>query len=271
MEKGIFKFYNNNKENKAIYIVINNKSYFLHNNTKLNNLHKNISANFINIIMPKSMIFFFIIIEDKINNELRIYNISKFCSIHKYFYFQDINVHNYYFDFVRDIMYINKQKGLIINYNDINKNKLKLKKYINKFIYNCKYFNYRSEDKLILLKIKKVESSYIEKNSDEKKIIALIENKNEKRDDDTKDETNNDMKNSILDKKLLKRLPPKMPSLYDTKYKYENVKIPNIFYNHLLITNDAIKNKKGLAKCSLTRRIKGKSLNILYYSPVSKY
>ena len=271
MEKGIFKFYNN-KENKAIYIVINYKSDFLHNNAKLYNLPQNISANFINIIMSKSMPIFFIIIEDKINNEFRIFNLIKFCNIHIYLYFQDINVHNYNIEFVRDIMFIKQQKGMIINYNDINKNKinLKLKKYFNKFIYNCIYFNYRTEDKLFLLKIKKVESFNIEKNNDQKKIIALIENKNEKRDDNTNDETNNDTKNFILDKNLLKKLPPRMPSLYDKKYKYGNDKIPNVFYNHLLIANDAIKNKKGLVKCSLTRRVKGKSLTILYYSLISK-
>ena len=79
------------------------------------------------------------------------------------------------------------------------------------------------------------------------------------------------MKNIILDKNLLKQFPPKIPSLYDKKYNFKNDKIPNVFYNHLLFTSDAIKKKKRIFKCLLTRRIKGKSLTILFFSPLSKY
>ena len=78
MENIIIKSHNN-KENKAIYIVINYTSKFLHKNTELNNLHKNILANLnINIIMSKIMPIVFIIIGDKIINEFRIFNIKKF-------------------------------------------------------------------------------------------------------------------------------------------------------------------------------------------------
>ena len=271
MENIIIKSHNN-KENKAIYIVINYTSKFLHKNTELNNLHKNILANLnINIIMSKIMPIVFIIIGDKIINEFRIFNIKKFCYIRKCLFFQDINVDNYNFDISRDILFIKKQKEMIIINNEINKNRLKLKENINKFIYKCIYFNFRTEYKLFLRKIKKMESFNIEKNNNKKKVIALVENKNNKRGDDTKDETNSEMKNSILDKNLLKQLPPKISSLYGKKYKFKNDKIPNVFYNHLLITSDTINNKKRIVKCSLTRRIKGKSLTILFYSPLSKY
>ena len=111
----------------------------------------------------------------------------------------------------------------------------------------------------------KLENFNIQNNNDKKE---LIKSKIYKKDEETKDETNCDAKNFILDKNLLKQFPPKLPSLYDKKYKFGNDKIPNVFYNHLLITSDEIKNKKRSVKYSLTRRIKGKSLTILFYSPV---
>jgi hypothetical protein len=238
-------------------------------------LPKNILANFnINIIVSKSKPIFFIIIEDKTNiNDLRIFNIKKFFYIQKYLYFQDIIVYNYKynynFDFIRNILSIKQQKGMIINYNDIKKIKLKMERYINKVIYECLYFNYKIGDNL--LKIKKFDSFNTEKNIDENKIISLLENKNGKKDDDIKNETNNEMKNFILDKNLIKQFPPKIPSLYEKKYKFKNDKISNVFYNHLLVISDAIKKKKRLVKYLLTRRIKGKSLTILFFSPLSKY
>lgn len=270
MEKGII-ILNNNKGNKAIYIIINYTSDCLKISTDLT---KNILANFnINIIVPKSMPISFIIIEDKLKkNRLRIFNIKKFCYIQKYLYFQDINVFNFNFDIIRNVLFIKQQKGMIINYCDINKNKLKLEEYVNILIYNCIYFNYKIIDQLFLIKIKNLESFNMEKNHEQKKKIKLIEDKKDKIDDDnTKEETNSDTNNFILDKHLLTEAPPKIPSLYNKKYKFEKDKIPNVFYNHLLISNDAIKNKKRFIEFSLTRRVKGKSLNILFYSPFSKY
>ena len=184
MEIEIFKLHNN-KENKAIYIIINYTSNYFDYNTNLYDLPKNILANFnINIIMSKSMPIFFIIIEDKTDIiDLLIFNIKKFCYIRKYLYFQDINVYNYNYncDIIRNILFIKQQKGMIINYNDINKNKFKMKRNINKFIYDCLYFNYKIGDRLFLLKIKKFDSFNTEKKNDENKKIILLENKNDKK------------------------------------------------------------------------------------------
>jgi hypothetical protein len=254
----------NNYENKTIYIVLNDTSDLLNNKANLSNLPKNISTDYnINLFGPKTMSIFCIAKEDKKNtDEHRIFNIKEFCNIQKSLNAKDINVYNYSFDNIRDMLFINQQKEFIMNYNDI---ELNLKKYINRLFYNFIYFNSRAKALLFLLKMNKLENFNIQNNNDKKE---LIKSKIYKKDDETKDETNSEAKNFILDKNLLKQFPPKLPSLYDKKYKFGNDKIPNVFYNHLLITNDEIKNKKRSVKYSLTRRIKGKSLTILFYSPV---
>ena len=262
MENESMKLHNN-YENKTIYIVLNYTSDLLNNKANLSNLPKNISTDYnINLFEPKTMSIFCIAKEDKKNtDEHRIFNIKEFCNIQKSLNTKDINVHNYSFDNIRDILFINQQKEFIMNY-DI---ELNLKKYINRLFYNFIYFNSRAKALLFLFKMNKLESFNIQNNNDKKE---LIKSKIYKKDDETKDETNSEAKNFILDKNLLKQFPPKVSSLYDKKYKFGNDKIPNVFYNHLLIANDEIKNKERLVKCSLTRRIKGKSLTILFYSPV---
>ena len=263
MENESIKLHNN-YGNKTIYIVLNYTSDLLNNKANLSNLPKNISTDFnINLFEPKTTSIFCISKEDNKNsNEHRIFNIKEFCNIQKSLNIKDINVHNYSFDNIRDILLINQQKEFIMNYNDI---ELKLKKYINRLFYNFIYFNNKVMALLFLLKMNKLESFSRRNNNDKKE---LVKSKIYKKDDETKDETNSDEKNFILDKNLLKQFPPKVSSLYDKKYKFGNDKIPNVFYNHLLIANDEIKNKERLVKCSLTRRIKGKSLTILFYSPV---
>lgn len=256
---------NNNYENKTIYIVLNYTSDLLNNNkANLSNLPKNVSTDFnINFFEQKIMSICCISKEDKKNiNEHQIFNIKDFYNMQKSSDVKEIDMHNYSLDNIRDILFINQQKEFIINYNDI---ELKLKKYMNRLFYNFIYFNNKAKALLFLLKMNKFENFNILKNSDKKEVIK---NKIYKKDDETKDETNSDAKNFILDKNLLKQFPPKISSLYDKKYKFGNDKIPNVFYNHLLITSDEIKNKKRFVKCALTRRIKGKSLTILLYSPV---
>lgn len=263
MENESIKLHNN-YENKTIYIVLNYMSYLLNNKANLCNLPKNISTDFnINLFESKAISIFYFNKEDKKNtNELRILNIKESYNMQKSLNVKDINVHNYSFDNIRDILFINKQNEFIKNYNDI---ELKSKKYINRFIYNFIYFNNEDKNLTSLLKMNKLESFNMPKNNDKKEIIK---SKVYKKDDETKDETNSDTKNFILDKNLLKQFPPKVPSLYDKIYKFGNDRIPNVFYNHLLIEDDEIKSKKRFLKCSLTRRIKGKSLTILFYSPV---
>jgi hypothetical protein len=269
MENESKKLHNNNNESKTVYIVLNYTSDLLNNKVDLSNLPKNISTDFnINLLESKTMSIFLIVMDGKKNsNELRIFNTKEFCNIEKSLYFKDINVHNYSFDNIRDILFINQQKEFIMNINDI---ELKLKKYINRFIYNCIYFNSKANE-LLLLKMNNLESLNLLNNNDKKELISLIKSKIYKKEDDTKDETSSDVKNFVLDKSLLKQFPPKVSSLYDKKYKFGKDKIPNVFYNHLLITDNVNKNKKSCFKCSLTRRIKGKSLTILFYSPVRQF
>ena len=122
------------------------------------------------------------------------------------------------------------------------------------------YFKYKVKfnDKLNLIKIKNINNFYIEKNK-----YLLLEKKNE----EIEEKKNKD----ILKKKLFKSFPPKVSSLFEKVYKFKNDKIPNIFYNHLMLSNKIIKNKKStFICCSATRRIKGKSLTFLYYHPISK-
>jgi hypothetical protein len=268
MENESMKLHNN-YENKTIYIVLNDISDLLNNKANLSNLPKNISTDYnINLFGPKTMSIFCIAKEDKKNtDEHRIFNIKEFCNIQKSLNAKDLNVHNYSFDNIRDILFINQQKEFIMNINDI---ELKLKKYINRFIYNCIYFNNKANE-LLLLKMNNLESLNLLNNNDKKELISLIKSKIYKKEDETKDETSSDVKNFVLDKSLLKQFPPKVSSLYDKKYKFGKDKIPNVFYNHLLITDNVNKNKKSCFKCSLTRRIKGKSLTILFYSPVRQF
>lgn len=91
--------------------------------------------------------------------------------------------------------------------------------------------------------------------------------------------------NIKLEKKILKPFPPKMPNLFYGEYKISGegqnnhinndcyiklngAKIPNIFYNHLMIKNNNISNKNSkFISISTTNRVKGKLLTILYFCP----
>ena len=81
----------------------------------------------------------------------------------------------------------------------------------------------------------------------------------------------------------LKPLPPKIPFLFNNIYKlckeeqnninssYDTInrsEVPNAFYNHIMITNNNISNKNSKPySFSITNRIKGKLLTIVYLSP----
>ena len=84
----------------------------------------------------------------------------------------------------------------------------------------------------------------------------------------------------------MKSFPPKISNLYDKKYilqqsvykyfinnnsykKLNASEVPNIFYNHIMIKNNKKKHEnKKFNSISITNRIKGKLLTILYYSPI---
>lgn len=99
----------------------------------------------------------------------------------------------------------------------------------------------------------------------------------------------NKSNNLLLKREYLKSFPPKKPTLFNNEYilpennnKNNSVnksciyldrsKIPNIFYNHLMIKNNEIKRKNNskYMAISTTNRIKGKLLTILYCRPLKK-
>lgn len=140
-------------------------------------------------------------------------------------------------------------------------------KYKNKFKYNSK--------ELIISKSKSSSNiNYINRQTcpREKKVCKKFQ-KSEKK------------CNRIKIKKLeidLKPTPPRIPELYnnnfilyenDSKYlcnsnyykKINKSRIPNIFYNHLIVKTKKYNGK--IFSCSITKRNKGKILNIIYYKP----
>lgn len=101
-----------------------------------------------------------------------------------------------------------------------------------------------------------------------------------------KEETNKS-NNLLIQKECLKSFPPKKPILFNNKYillennnKNNSVnksciyldrsKIPNIFYNHIMIKDNRAKEQKcsKYMTISTTNRIKGKLLTILYFRPI---
>jgi hypothetical protein len=84
----------------------------------------------------------------------------------------------------------------------------------------------------------------------------------------------------------MKEYPPKMPDLFDHAYNLYNKdcliknrtinildkgRIPNVFYNHLMvnINNKISKNKCKYISSSITQRNKKKLITFIYYSPKS--
>ena len=98
---------------------------------------------------------------------------------------------------------------------------------------------------------------------------------------------NNKLNNILIDRQYLKSFPPKKPSLFNNDYiliennnknntvnksciYMDRSKIPNIFYNHLMLKNYEIKKKQNskYMTISSTNRIKGKLVTILYIRPI---
>ena len=98
---------------------------------------------------------------------------------------------------------------------------------------------------------------------------------------------NNKSNNILIDRQYLKSFPPKKPSLFNNEYIFlennnknntvnksciymDRSKIPNIFYNHLMLQNDEIQKKQNskYMTISTTNRIKGKLVTILYIRPI---
>lgn len=92
---------------------------------------------------------------------------------------------------------------------------------------------------------------------------------------------------NIKNNQTLKSFPPKIINLFHHKYnlsqndennnfinndcyiKINMPKVPNVFYNHLMINNKKIsKVNSNYFSISTTNRIKGKLLNILYVCPI---
>ena len=101
-----------------------------------------------------------------------------------------------------------------------------------------------------------------------------------------KNKNNSKPHNNNCDLELMKKTPPKMPDIFSHIYDFNNDntlfkdnetygtidrgKVPNIFYNHLLIYNNKssyTSRFKKKRKISLTQRNKKKLLTIIYYSP----
>ena len=109
------------------------------------------------------------------------------------------------------------------------------------------------------------------------------QNINIQKDLDKKTKKNNDYNDytQVYSRNDFKDRPPKIPGLYIQKYNYENEnvfshsnntsgiikeskKVPNVFYNHLVINN---KSNERYLTVSINKRNKGKLLKLIYYAP----
>ena len=125
------------------------------------------------------------------------------------------------------------------------------------------------------IKIKDVNKNYylntIEKYNENKNIQIKINKKTDKNDNYTQIYSRNDFRDR----------PPKVSRLFMDNYDYENKnifsysndtdgiiketkKIPNVFYNHLLISNE---NNKRYIYTSLNKNNNGKLLTFIFYTP----
>lgn len=249
-----------NKNNKISIIVFNYNSIFKNNINKLYILYENISSYFnMNLLSLKLIpILYCFEKEDYFKNSLN-ENIKKIYSEKILFYKDKFSLKEKN-DNVKSNSLIKEQKSIVQNFRKEKKIFI-IRKSLNKLIYNYMFFKFKIKfnDNLVLLKINNIENFSIEKNR------QLLPDKKEKIKEEKK------IKDFILDKKLFNQYPPKIPLLYNKKYIFGNDTIPNVFYNHLIINNKNLKNKKPtFIKCAATKRFKGKKLTLLYYHPISK-
>ena len=148
---------------------------------------------------------------------------------------------------------------------------------------NSKETHYKNSDNDIELKYKeriKQNDSYIPKSKDNNSLKKNINNPLRK----TFKEDNiyyND--NTQINRNLFKAFPPDSNCFYYYKYNLYNnnnvkseketcnVKISNVFYNHLVIPNELnIDNNSTYISLATIKRIKTKKLTILYFHPLKQ-
>lgn len=141
--------------------------------------------------------------------------------------------------------------------------------------------NSNNEEKIFHNKEEKKENNYINNVFIYKEKII----KNQKENYVNFQSENKDKDNKVMiNYYKYKKYPITMPELFNCMYilsstinifcnrncydKLNYYKIPNIFYNHLMIKNN-IKNK-NYCSCSITKRTKNKLLTIIFYHPIKK-
>ena len=151
---------------------------------------------------------------------------------------------------------------------------------------NKKFMNTSKEERII-----EPEKNNINEISTKKETDKIISNKNEIAKNNV---ANKSIDNSIqvtikenssfrrFDVNNLNKKPPNVSELYITNYKYENEndfsslnnalgklkktkRVPNIFYNHLIVCNQFNVDEK-YSRTSINKRYHGKVLTIVYYS-----
>ena len=197
--------------------------------------------------------------------------------------------------FINNTTIINKKninlfsKDLTLNKHNNNENKFKNKNkilidiepnknyFINSIILFEKILKFQIEDNI---NEKTTGKNILNKTSNNKeKINTKVNNKIFKNDCD-----NITNKSNIIQlKNDLKPLPPKMPYLFNNIYKlckegqnniyinspYDKInrsEVPNVFYNHIMITNNIQNKNSKFYSLSTTTRIKGKLLTIVYFN-----
>ena len=243
---------------------------------------------------------------EKVNNSLKLSNNQSFSTgvdevrdteIKESISQKNLNIFDNSNSFINNTHIMNKKninlfsKDLALSKHNNNENKFKNK---NKILFNIEPNKTYFINSLILfekiLKFQK-EENIIEQKTAEKNILNKTSNNKGK----IKPKENNKIfkndcdnifnkSNAIQLKNDLKPLPPKLPFLFNNVYKlseegqnniyinstYDKInrsEVPNVFYNHIMITNNISNENSKFYSFSTTNRIKGKLLTIVYFSP----
>lgn len=231
---------------------------------------------------------------EKVNNSLKLSNNQSFSTgvdevrdieIKESISQKNLNIFDYS-SFINNTHIMNKKninlfsKDLTLNKHNNNENKFKNnnKILINSIILFEKILKFQKEDNINELKT--TGKNILNQTSNNKgKIKTKENNKIFKNDCD-----NIINKSNIIQlKNDLKPLPPKLPFLFNNIYKlckegqnniyinspYEKInrsEVPNVFYNHIMITNNTPNKNSKFYSLSTTNRIKGKLLTIVYFN-----
>ena len=258
----------NQKCNGIIITEFNFSLYKENDNIKENDYKNRINNNYLQFKNTQSLST---CIDDIKNNEIK-YSLSMkdlipFKLLKNFSYINEINSYlKLSFDLFQkhvNLKYVNEKDKKFDNKNITSENIRTLKNDVN---INK---NIKNKNNIVLNYNKKgVKNINIINDKKNNKNIKIFQDNN----------INND--NLLFKKELLKSFPPKIPNLYDKKYlleqnanknyfynntykKINQSEVPNTFYNHIMYINN-----KKFNSISITNRIKGKLLTILYYSPI---